>query len=47
MNAYVGVDTYIRVFYTPVIVGVLSASSLGRFTPRNAVPILNYIITML
>jgi hypothetical protein len=46
MKVYGGVDAYIHVFYTPVLDGVWSASSLGRFTPGKAVPMLNYIITM-
>jgi hypothetical protein len=32
MKGYGGVDAYIHVFYTPVLVGVWSASSFGRFT---------------
>jgi hypothetical protein len=33
MKAYGGVDAYIHVFYTPVVVGVSSASCFGCFTP--------------
>jgi hypothetical protein len=32
MNVYGGVDAYIPVFQTQVLVGVWSASGLGRFT---------------
>jgi hypothetical protein len=39
MKAYGGVDVYIHIFLTSVLVGgELSASSPGRFTPRERAP---------
>jgi hypothetical protein len=41
MKAYGGVDAFIQVFLTPLLVGECSASGLLRFTPGKAVPMLN------
>jgi hypothetical protein len=36
MKEYGGVDAYMHVLYTPVLVGVWSASNFGRFTPAES-----------
>jgi hypothetical protein len=38
MKAYVGVDTYIKIFLSPVLVGELLPSGLGRSTPGERLP---------
>jgi hypothetical protein len=38
MKAYVKVDVQIHVFLTPVLVGALSASGLGRFARGEKLP---------
>jgi hypothetical protein len=40
MKAYGGVDAYIHVFYTPVVVGEWSVLCPGSFTPDETVPML-------